>query len=168
MLLSPSCYTVASTSGSLCGVLIPLKHTNHNFFRLFIRAMSLIIAALMIAAQMLVTFHSVAHANKNTFAASVERADAQDATHSVFVSTSVSDAETKFWNALFGHAADGADSAGACVAWDAAFAATALLDQAKQLPAAVSYSATTLPHATQFIALADLLRLTLARAPPRG
>jgi hypothetical protein len=151
-----------------CGVLIPLKHTNHNFFRLFIRAMPLLIAALIIAAQVLVTFHSVAHANKNTFATSVERADAQDATNSVFASTPVSDTETKFWNALFGHAADGSDNAAACVAWDAAFAATALIDNTAQLPATIIYSAATLPPATKFVALADLHRLALARAPPRG
>jgi hypothetical protein len=151
-----------------CDALIPLKHTNHNFFRLFIRAMPLIIAALMIVAQMLVTFHSVAHANKNTFAANVERVDAQDATNNVFVSASVSDAQTKFWNALFGHAADGQDGAAACVAWDTAFAATTLHGQAEQLPAAVIYSVATFATVILFIPQADFLRLTLARAPPRG
>lgn len=130
--------------------------------------MPLIIAALMIAAQMLVTFHSVAHANKNTFATSEERADAQGATNGVFASTSISDARTEFWNALFGHAADGSDNAAACVAWDAAFAATALTDNAAQLSATVIYSVATLPSATQFLALAEPLRLALARAPPRG
>jgi hypothetical protein len=164
-----------------CGVLIPLKHTNNSFFRLFIRAlpltmsltMSLIMAALMIAAQTLVTFHSVAHANKYTVAASAQRANAQDAlnsaaTNTACASTSISDARTEFWNALFGHAADGSDNAAACVAWDAAFAATALIDNTAQLPATIIYSAATLPSATKFVALADLHRLALARAPPRG
>jgi hypothetical protein len=171
--LKPYCFYLRATllhlnSAPFCGVLMPLKHTNNNFFRLFIRAMPLIIAALMIAAQMLVTFHSVAHANKNTFAASEERADTQDATNGVFASRSISDARTEFWNALFGHAADGSDNAAACVAWDAAFAASALIDNTEQLSATITYSAATLPSATQFVALADLHRLALARAPPRG
>ncbi len=130
--------------------------------------MSLIMAALMIAAQMLVTFHGAAHANKNIVAAGVERADAQGAANNVFVSVLARDAQTKFWNALFGHAADGSDNAAACVAWDAAFAATALIDNTAQLPATIIYSAATLPSATKFVALADLHRLALARAPPRG
>jgi hypothetical protein len=147
--------------------------TNNNFFRLCIRAMPLIIASLMIAAQTLVAFHSVAHANKNSFAASVERAAAQGAsnsaaTNTACASTSISDARTEFWNALFGHAADGSDNAAACVAWDAAFAATALIDNTAQLTAIVTYSVAPLPPATQFVALADLHRLALARAPPRG
>lgn len=153
-----------------------MKHTNNNFFRLFIRAlpltmslaMSLIMAALMIAAQTLVTFHGAAHANKYTVAASVESADAEGAANSVVVSAPTRDTQTKFWNALFGHAADGSDNAAACVAWDAAFAATALIDNAAQLPATILYSAATLPPATKFVALADLHRLALARAPPRG
>jgi hypothetical protein len=151
-----------------CGVLIPLKHTNHNFFRLLIRAMPLLIAAFLIAAQTLVAFHSVAHADKNTLAANVDCIDVQDATNSVIASTSVSDAHTKFWNALFGHATDGADSAAACVAWDAAFAAAALLDGASEPSASVVYSVATLPPVTRSPELADLLGLALARAPPRA
>jgi predicted ribosomally synthesized peptide with SipW-like signal peptide len=144
-------------------ILIALKHATHTIFRLSIRALPLIVAALMIAAQTLAAFHSVAHADNNKFAVNAERASVHDATNQT-----VSNAHSKFWTALFGHAADGADNAAACVAWDAAFAAVALADSAKQLPAAVVYSVATLPPVTRSPELADFLRLALARAPPRG
>jgi hypothetical protein len=98
----------------------------------------------------------------------VDCVDVQDAANSGFVSKSVNNAQTPFWTALFGHAADGADNASACVAWDAAFAAVALVDSVQQLPAAVVYSVATIPPATPHPALADLLKVALARAPPRG
>jgi predicted ribosomally synthesized peptide with SipW-like signal peptide len=140
----------------------------HNIFRLLIRAMPLIVAALMIAAQTLAAFHSVAHANKNTLVAKVDCVDVQEAANTVLTSSSVSDTRAEFWNALFGHAADGTDNAAACVVWDAAYAAAALLDAASQPPASVVYSIATLPPVTRSPELADLLRLALARAPPRG
>ncbi len=130
--------------------------------------MPLIVAALMIVAQSLVAFHNVAHANKNTLAANVDCIDVQDAINSVYASKSVSGTQTRFWNALFGHAADGADSAAACVAWDAAFATATLLDSASPLPASVVYSVATSAPVTFTPELADLLGLALARAPPRG
>jgi len=130
--------------------------------------MPVFIAALIVAAQMLVTFHSVAHANKYTLAASAGLADGQDRSCSVTALTSVSESQTEFWNALFGHAADGSDNAAACVAWDAAFAAAALADSTAQLSATVVYNAATLPSLAPFITLADLLQVALARAPPRG
>lgn len=148
--------------------LIPLQPATHKIFRLFIRALPLIVAALMTAAQTLAAFHSVAHANKNTLTASVDCIDIQDAARNVCASRSVSYTQTTFWTALFGHAADGADSAAACVAWDAAAAGAALLDAASQPPAPVVYGVATSPPITHSPELADLLRLALARAPPRG
>lgn len=130
--------------------------------------MPLIIAALMIAAQMLVSLHGVAHANKKPFATSVARADVQNVANSAPALTSICDPQTQFWDAFFGHATDGADNAAACMVWDAAFAAAALSDNTAQLSATVTYSTATLPDATQFIALADLLGIALARAPPRA
>lgn len=142
-------------------ILIALKHATHNIFRLFIRAMPLIVAALLIAAQTLAAFHSVAHADNSKFAVNAECASVQDATNQA-----VSNAHNKFWTALFGHAADGADNAPACAAWDAAFAAIALIDSAKQFPAAVVYSVATI-SATLLPVVADLFGIALARAPPR-
>jgi predicted ribosomally synthesized peptide with SipW-like signal peptide len=133
-----------------------------------IRAMPLIVAVLMIAAQTLAAFHSVAHANKNTLAANVDCVDVHEAANIVLASSSVSDTRAEFWDALFGHAADGADNAAACVVWDAAHTAAALLDAASQPPASVVYRIATLPPVTRSPELADLLRLALARAPPRG
>jgi hypothetical protein len=148
-------------------VLILLKSATQNLFRFIVRAMPLIVAALMIAAQTLAASHSVAHANNYRFAAGADRASVQEATNNVSASPLVNNAHNKFWTALFGHSADGADNGSACVAWDAAFAAAALLDNTEQFSAVVVYSVATSLVSTPFPLLTDLLSVALARAPPR-
>ncbi len=131
-------------------------------------AMPLTIAAFLIAAQTLVALHSVAHANSSTFAGNAERVALQAAVSNVSTSPPALDAQNKFWAALFGHTLDATDSASACVAWDAAFAAAGTIDSHAQMSVPVFYGVAGPPPVTSLPISNDFLGIARARAPPQA
>ena len=142
--------------------------------------MPLIIAVILVAAQTLVVFHSVAH--QKAISLGGERSAGERSVSKYLASQHVASdcaaaspgvhqavsSRAAFWAALFGHAADSTENAALCVAWDAAFAAAVAVDTGAEQAELVVYNSAALPlPATLSPALADLLGIALARAPPR-